>query len=97
MAADKILDRIDKLIALATNNPNEEEARTAAMQAVKLIREHSCSIALAAHEQPRAPSYPFWNPTPKAPWSQQGQQNAYEDEWLRAQQAWVPPVYRGPL
>lgn len=33
----KILDRLQKLIKLATANPNVEEARSAAMMAVKLM------------------------------------------------------------
>jgi hypothetical protein len=37
---DKILVRVRQLIALATRNPEKEEARTAAVQACALIVEH---------------------------------------------------------
>jgi len=36
---DDVLKRVGDLIAL-TNNPNEEEARTAAVKATALMREH---------------------------------------------------------
>lgn len=35
------IDLCHKLIALATNNPNEEEAKLAALKAVRLIKEHN--------------------------------------------------------
>lgn len=43
-AASRLLDRIDKLIRLATNNPSAEEARTAAVQACKLIIDNKVPI-----------------------------------------------------
>lgn len=55
------LDRINKLIALALNNPNEEEARSAAMAAVKSIRENSIVLS----EKPTAPT--FTTPTFQRP------------------------------
>lgn len=39
----RVLDRVKKLIALASS-PNLEEARTAAFQACKLIREHELVV-----------------------------------------------------
>lgn len=39
MADDKVLDRIQKLIALSAS-PEEEEARTSALMACRLILEH---------------------------------------------------------
>jgi hypothetical protein len=38
------LDRVQKLISLALNNPDEEEARSAAMKAVSLIVQQNMSI-----------------------------------------------------
>lgn len=39
------LDRVQKLISLALNNPDEEEARSAAFKAVSLIVQQNMSIA----------------------------------------------------
>lgn len=44
MASRKIIDRVEKLIALAGSN-NENEARNAAYLAAKLIREHKLTFA----------------------------------------------------
>lgn len=50
------LDKIRKLMALALNNPNAEEARSAALKAVQLIQAGGFVIASA---QPRvSPLYP---------------------------------------
>lgn len=38
------IDQIRKLLALALNNPNEEEARSAAMQAARLIEKHNVTM-----------------------------------------------------
>lgn len=38
------IDKIEKLIALGANDANEEEARTSARQACKLIREHKLLV-----------------------------------------------------
>lgn len=40
------IDRIQKLLRLATNNPNDAEARSAALAAAKLIMEHKCVLTL---------------------------------------------------
>lgn len=39
----KVLDKVEKLISLASS-PNKEEARTSAYQACKLIREHDLKV-----------------------------------------------------
>ena len=39
-ASEKIRDRVQKLLALSRNNPNEHEASAARAQAEKLIQEH---------------------------------------------------------
>ena len=41
---DKILDRIKKLFALGSNNPNEHEAESAMKMARKLLDKHNLSI-----------------------------------------------------
>lgn len=38
------VDLVEKLIALALNNPSEEEAKSAALKAVSLIHEHSLPV-----------------------------------------------------
>jgi|GEM_PF-2713912 len=45
------IDRVQKLIAL-TSSPHEEEARTAAIQACRLIREYGLIIAEKVGERP---------------------------------------------
>jgi hypothetical protein len=50
------LDRIGKLIRLATNNPNEQEAMRAALQACKLLVQHRCDISLP-HAKPKGTSF----------------------------------------
>lgn len=42
--ASKLIERIQNLMALALNNPSEEEARSAAMQVVKLIEENKLNL-----------------------------------------------------
>lgn len=46
------LDTVTKLIALALNNPNEEEARSAALKAVKMIRENGFTLMRPATVAP---------------------------------------------
>jgi hypothetical protein len=36
----EVLDRVGALISLAQSNPDDEEARTAAMQATRMMKEH---------------------------------------------------------
>lgn len=49
-----VLEKIRKLMALALNNPSGEEARSAALKAVQLLRDHDVVLALPA-PGPRAP------------------------------------------
>lgn len=51
----KTLGRIQKLIKLATANPNEEEARSAAMAAVKLMV--SAGVHVGFREETRGPAF----------------------------------------
>jgi hypothetical protein len=56
----KLLDKVNKLVAL-TSSSHEEEARTAAFQACKLIRENSLEVVVgipSKHESRRRPSPP---------------------------------------
>jgi len=65
----KLLDRVGRFIALSAS-PSEEEARTSAFLACKLIREHKLVVAEApveAEEVPkkkrrRTPSWEEWAP-----------------------------------
>lgn len=50
-----VLDRVQKLIALALNNPNDEEASSAAMKAVSLIVAANLSIGGQATDTPFDP------------------------------------------
>lgn len=52
------LETVNKLIALATNNPNAEEARSAAFKAVQLIKASGFTVERAgnAARAPRMPS-----------------------------------------
>jgi hypothetical protein len=47
-----MINKINKLMALALNNPSEEEARSAALKAVRLIAEHKAVVSLPAPKQP---------------------------------------------
>lgn len=44
--ADTAVERIQKLIRLALNNPNEAEAKSAALKACRLIDEHKVTLRL---------------------------------------------------
>jgi hypothetical protein len=50
VADDKVLDRIGKLMRLALNNPNREEAASAALKAIALMDEHKVQFATGAVE-----------------------------------------------
>jgi hypothetical protein len=50
------LDTVNKLMALALNNPNVEEARSAALKAVQMIREHKLVVARQGGLQYLAPA-----------------------------------------
>ncbi len=45
MSNDKVIDRIKKLLALAGNNPNENEAEVAMKRAHRLLAEHNLDLA----------------------------------------------------
>src|SRR5437016_6280376 len=64
----EVIDRVQKLIALALNNPNAEESRSAALAAVRMIDEHK----LFTHQPTAASRFP---PQPGAA----QQQNDYND------------------
>lgn len=57
------LEMCHKLIALATNNPNEHEAQLAALKAVKLIKEHN--LLPGAPSVSRRPVMPSPPPRPQ--------------------------------
>lgn len=50
------LDRIEKMMRLALHNPNEEEARSAAMKCLQLMAEHNATITLPVSAQPKQAS-----------------------------------------
>jgi hypothetical protein len=56
MPLDPRLDKIRKLMALALNNSNEEEARSAALKAVQMMTDLACTISLSQPQQPPAPT-----------------------------------------
>jgi len=45
MTQDRILDRIKKTLALASNNPSQEEAQAAMLKAQELLAKHGLSMA----------------------------------------------------
>lgn len=80
MALDPRLVKVQKLIALATKNPNAEEARSAAEKAIRLMVEHNMTIGLP---QPVPPSAPL--PPLGYGFAQQSYQNTSLDDLLRRQ------------
>jgi hypothetical protein len=78
-----IVDRVNKLLALATS-PNMHEARNAALLAAKLIREHNLEIRESDGVKRKTPR-PTPRPTPK-PRRPSSKKNAR-----------VPPVIESPL
>lgn len=56
-----IVDRVRKLIALAESTHSEEEARTAAREAVRLIAKHGLLTGQQTHAPPRPRAAPAWN------------------------------------
>lgn len=58
--ATPTIDIVKKLMELALHNPNEEEARSAAMQAIKLIDRHSLPVGDNVIHRPTAD----WVPPP---------------------------------
>lgn len=78
--SDDIKARMEKLINLALKNPNEEEARSAALKALRLINQH-CVISMKGAAQP-VPRRPVGSASQAAYVAQQDalrhQQQAYE-------------------
>lgn len=59
---ERIISRIRKLIALAESTHSEEEARTAAREAVRLIAKHGLLTGPPTHTPPPRPkAAPAWN------------------------------------
>lgn len=58
---ERTISRIRKLIALAESTHSEEEARTAAREAVRLIAKHSLLTGQPTHAPPRTKATPVWN------------------------------------
>ena len=60
------LNLLKKLIKLATNNPNEHEANSAARRVCKLIAEADFKfVEDVINIRPQVASNPVWKPTPK--------------------------------
>lgn len=111
MTADeqaKVLDRVQKLLRLAANNPNEEEARTAAMQAVKLIANHKLAVTCAQPvTPPHVPMPPYqspneqWYQAPRTPdfnpfWNPEAAEAAarQREARMRAEEAYFDAQWR---
>lgn len=75
---DPRLDKIRKLMALALDNPSEEESRSAALKAVRLMRDYDCVVSIE-RVQPAQGYAGSWNTTPPA-WSCQPEQAVNMDE-----------------
>ena len=52
MANERIIKRIEKLLALAGNNPSQEEAQSAMLMAQKLMAEHNLSMEAFQEKEP---------------------------------------------
>lgn len=69
--SQKALERVQKLIALALGGASEEEGRTAAVMAVRLIQQHGLLSAASAAPPPPKPrhDYASWahNTPPRPP------------------------------
>lgn len=94
-----VLDRVQKLIALALNNPNDEEASSAAMKAVSLIVAANLSIGGQAADTPFDPRRrKAWKPDSEFDtfWDdivQQASKSRSQDDIDR--DAWAPPQHSG--
>lgn len=72
MTPEQILDRVGKLMRLALNNPNEQEALRAALACLKLMDAHKMVVTLPVSTRPPAP--PTFRPGPSPyykPWTGQ--------------------------
>ena len=69
----KTIDKIQKLIRLATNNPNDEEAKLAALKACTILHENPVQLSLnrEPYREPIRPRYkppePRYKPPKKKP------------------------------
>lgn len=64
--AARVLQRVQKLLRLARNNPNVEEARTAALHVVRLIDEHGLEVGPRIPATRIEPARPAAAPPPPA-------------------------------
>lgn len=48
---NKMLEKVQKLLALAGNNPSEQEAKAAAMKAQKLIAQYNLDMSALSSEE----------------------------------------------
>lgn len=53
MTDNKIISKIEKLLALAGNNPSQEEAHVAMLKAQKLMAEHNLSMEAIQNKEPQ--------------------------------------------
>ena len=51
MMNEQVIEKIKKLLALADNNPNENEAKTALLQAQKLMAKYNVSVEITEGEE----------------------------------------------
>lgn len=56
---EKILDKVKKLLALAGNNPSEEEAKAAALKAQQLIAQYNLSMTDVGEEEDKTEKLMF--------------------------------------
>lgn len=101
-AVADVLDRVEKLMRLALHNPNQEEARSAALKCLQLMDAHRVIITL--HEAPRpAPPPPPISPV-RGPSDDALRENKRRaDEYVRqarakqAEEARRAAAARGPV
>lgn len=68
--SQKALERVQKLIALALGGASEEEGRTAAVMAVRLIQQHgllSPAVCCPPRAAPPRPNYSTYRTAPQPP------------------------------
>lgn len=68
--SQKALERVQKLIALALGGASEEESRTAAVMAVRLIQQHgllSPAVCCPPRAAPPRPNYSTYRTAPQPP------------------------------
>jgi hypothetical protein len=88
------LDTVNKLMALALNNPNVEEARSAALKAVQMIREHKLSVCRVTLTQtPPAPNRSPYDIFTQQMWeqAQRAQQHYRQQQPIEYEPYWTKP------